>query len=192
MKDIVEYIKYYDDVLDESVCEELITRFEQYKDNQTHTTGRWKEDYRSFHELDITTVHEFKDLVKPIYQAANAVYNLYNSQVGTFLPIEFGYENLRLKRYDANNHDQFGWHTDVGNYASARRYLVLFFYLNDVEYGGETQFEFDRHYQSMSYCTIKPKRGRIAVFPPMWMFPHRGCKPISGPKYILSTYAHYQ
>ena len=39
---------------------------------------------------------------------------------------------------------------------------------------------------------IDPKKGRLVMFPPMWMFPHNGKPPISGPKYILSTYLHYK
>jgi hypothetical protein len=61
----------------------------------------------------------------------------------------------------------------------------MFTYLNDVEEGGETEFESEFGF------TVKPKQGRMVVFPPMWMFPHRGKQPISNSKYILSTYLHY-
>jgi hypothetical protein len=64
----------------------------------------------------------------------------------------------------------------------------MFTYLNDVDEGGETEFESDEN----NLFTVKPKCGRIVVFPPMWTFPHRGKKPISNPKYILSTYLHYK
>jgi hypothetical protein len=30
------------------------------------------------------------------------------------------------------------------------------------------------------------------MFPPLWMFPHKGESPISNPKYIISTYLHYK
>jgi hypothetical protein len=56
-------------------------------------------------------------------------------------------------------------------------------YLNDVEEGGETVFE---------GFIIKPKIGSMLVFPPLWLFPHRGNPPISNTKYILSTYLHYK
>ena len=61
----------------------------------------------------------------------------------------------------------------------------MFTYLNDVEEGGETEF------LSNGEFTVKPKCGRMVVFPPSFMFPHRGRKPISNSKYILSTYLHY-
>jgi hypothetical protein len=64
----------------------------------------------------------------------------------------------------------------------------MFYYLNDVEEGGETAFD-DK--VSEYYLKVKSKQGRIVMFPPMWMYPHKGLKPISNPKYIISTYMHY-
>jgi len=49
--------------------------------------------------------------------------------------------------------------------------------------GGETRFV---------DVMIKPKKGNLLVFPPLWMFPHAGLIPISSPKYIISTYLHYK
>jgi len=196
MNNLIDYVKVYDDVLSESTCNNLIEAFNK----NTVTTNpfyrkssnKWNEDYRNFLEADITVVPQFSSLVLPIYEKAKVIHNTYNSECGRFFPEKYGFEDLRMKKYEANNFDQFGWHTDVGNYASARRYLVMFFYLNDVESGGETQFQFSGDYSKTVDFTVNPKRGRMVVFPPMWMFPHRGCMPISGPKYILSTYAHYQ
>lgn len=189
MRLLSDYVKTYD-ALDPEVCADLIEIFEQNNPTSNpwyrHSEHRWTEDYRSFLEADITHIPEFKNYVMPIYNVARQVFAQYKKDVGTFFPDEVGFENLRIKKYNDNSHDQFGWHSDVGDYASARRFVVMFFYLNDVEDGGETQFQFDN-----SLFTIKPKRGTAVVFPPMWMFPHRGCKPVSSSKYILSTYAHY-
>ncbi|MFO1473223.1 MAG: 2OG-Fe(II) oxygenase [Lysobacterales bacterium] len=33
-----------------------------------------------------------------------------------------------------------------------------------------------------------PRAGRLLMFPPYWMFQHAGLPPVSGNKYILSTY----
>jgi len=35
---------------------------------------------------------------------------------------------------------------------------------------------------------VKPQCGRLLMFPPYWMYQHQGLPPISGEKYILSTY----
>ena len=65
------------------------------------------------------------------------------------------------------------------------RILTLFMYLNNVEEGGETRFRFE---PSMQEIAIKPKAGSVVCFPPTWQYPHMGCTPISGPKYVISSY----
>jgi len=93
-------------------------------------------------------------------------------------------EQIRLKHYAANGIDRFDNHVDIGDHDSARRFLVLFFYLNDVEEGGETTFT------HLDY-SVKPKQGSCLLFPPTWMYPHAGEKPVSNDKYIVGTYLHY-
>ena len=56
-------------------------------------------------------------------------------------------------------------------------------YLNDVNEGGKTVFK---------DIEIQPKQGTLIVFPPLWMYPHKGEPPTSGSKYIMSTYLHYK
>ena len=73
---------------------------------------------------------------------------------------------------------------DVGDYASAKRFLVVMFYLNDVEEGGQTIFP---EYQ----LAAKPTKGSLMVFPPFWTHPHLAEAPKSNDKYIISTYLHY-
>jgi hypothetical protein len=97
-------------------------------------------------------------------------------------PDKYGYETIRMKRYLANDYDRFDYHVDVKDYATARRFLAFFIYLNDVEEGGETEFLFGR---------VKPKMGRLVMFPPMWPWFHAGQKPVSGTKYFIQSYCHY-
>ena len=60
----------------------------------------------------------------------------------------------------------------------------VFWSLTDVEEGGETFFN------DLDYG-VKPKKGRMLMFPPFWMYPHPGVRPISGTKYILGTYLNF-
>lgn len=62
-----------------------------------------------------------------------------------------------------------------------RRVLAYTLYLNDVEEGGETEFLF----QSVR---VKPKKGRICFFPAHFPFVHRGNPPLSGEKYIMTSW----
>ncbi|WEJ63601.1 2OG-Fe(II) oxygenase [Thiomicrorhabdus lithotrophica] len=73
---------------------------------------------------------------------------------------------IRMKRYLPNTNDSFSEHVDVSNYASAKRFLVFFIYLNDDFEGGETSFK-------QFNIKAKPKQVRMILFPPMWSWLHQ-------------------
>jgi len=187
MKNLAHYVRIYDEVLEPEMCKEMIDIFndkEDEFDTRRKSSHSWEKDYRSFIEVNISAEEPFKPFLEEYYGRLQRVYEHYKQVTESdFFPSQFAFEDSRLKRYFNNDHDQFGWHADVGDKPSASRYLAMFIYLNDVEEGGETEFEID--------CLVKPKCGTMVVFPPMWMYPHRGRKPISNDKYILSTYLHY-
>lgn len=187
MRNTAEYILSIENCISKELCEDLIEKFEA--EEKVARDSSWDVDYKSFQEINLTTNPVFKKEQDIFYDISKNIFEIYKKQYNLdFFPKEYGFEEVRMKRYDVNDKDQFGLHADVGDYGSARRFLVMFFYLNDVDVGGETAFD-DK---SGEYCLkIKPKQGRAVLFPPMWMYPHKGLKPISNPKYIISTYAHY-
>ncbi len=74
------------------------------------------------------------------------------------------------------------WHVEHGkSYEDAARAFVFSIYLNDVEEGGETEF---LHFSKR----IKPKKGRIVIWPASFPYLHRGNPPLSGEKYILTSW----
>ena len=61
------------------------------------------------------------------------------------------------------------------------RLLAVIMYLNTVEAGGGTWFpEHD--------VMINAVEGRVAMFPATWTMPHQGMVPLSGDKWIISTF----
>lgn len=189
MKNLSDYIMVIDDVLPKEYCEDLIYKFD-HTDDLVERHSEWEQDYKSFKEVNLTTHPEFKEEQDLFYEISKRMLKFYEEKAKVeFFPLKIGLEEVRMKRYEANGKDQFGWHADVGDYASARRFLVMFYYLNDVEEGGETVF--DDVIKEKVNLTVKPKCGRMVIFPPMWMYPHKGMPPISGSKYIISTYCHY-
>lgn len=176
-----------DNCLSSEHCNQLIQKFNDSE--LVERDSKWEQDYKSFKELNLTTHPEFKIEQDLFYNRTSNLFQFYKEKCKVeFFPNKFGYEDVRMKRYNVNDKDQFGWHTDVGDYASARRFLVMFYYLNDVKEGGETVF---KSMVDDKELFIKPEQGRIVIFPPMWMYPHKGMKPISNSKYIISTYLHY-
>ena len=68
--------------------------------------------------------------------------------------IETHYRHVNIHKYEVNDKDEFKEHVDVMDYASAKRFLVMFLYLNDNE-GGLTEFpEYDTMIQPMIYTYI--------------------------------------
>jgi len=74
------------------------------------------------------------------------------------------------------------WHIEHGKgYDLEPRAFVFSIYLNDVEEGGETEF---LHFSKR----VKPKTGRIVIWPAAFPYVHRGNPPLSGKKYILTSW----
>lgn len=76
------------------------------------------------------------------------------------------------------------WHCEDGAINFSRRVGVYILYLNDVEEGGETEFL----YLSKR---VKPKKGRLVVFPPNFPWAHRGNPPLTGEKYIMTGWLEF-
>lgn len=61
------------------------------------------------------------------------------------------------------------------------RVLAMVIYLNDVDFGGETNFP-------LHEIAVTPKAGRIVFFPATWTHLHESRVPISGDKWIISSF----
>lgn len=182
----LELIRTYEDAIPTEVCTNAIRLFEERDDLED-----WDRNGRpQFQQFNITSfLEETNDndwglIQNAFIESANKFVQQYMDDVDCrqYFPLKSSIEQFRMKKYRAGTDDRFDKHVDVGDYESARRFLCLFWYLNDVEDGGETVFD---------TVTIKPKRGRLLIFPPLWTFPHAGMPTVSNDKYIAGTYCHY-
>lgn len=93
---------------------------------------------------------------------------------------------IQIQRYFQNegfykpHMDSAAWLHNVDTYDKAR-VLAVILYLNTVEDGGETFFE----YQDIS---IKPEQGKVVIFPTDWTYIHGGKVPYSSDKWISSSF----
>ena len=188
---ITDYIKVYENAMPEDLCTGLIAQFEMSPDvteeNQVAATDE-NLVVRCHQELNLTKVEGFAEQIQPILmKITELAVGKYQSElpVRTF-PKEIGCEVFRVKKYRGgpDSKDYFAYHVDVNSHSSARRYLALCWYLNDVEKGGETFFPHPN-------IRVKPKKGRLAMYPSLWNYPHSEEHPQSGDKYVLRTYLHY-
>ena len=181
---IEHFIRYYDNVIDENFCDELIEKFEQNEEAHLKINNGDRFSFTEARLLDHMNIFEYEaNQLKQLFMSCIDKYKQDCKVEPEMFPQSVGYENFRMKRYMPDGTDHFDNHVDVGDYASARRFLVFFLYLNDVE-GGETEFpQFN--------LKVEPKKGRLLVFPPLWTHLHAGRKPINKPKYIVGSYLHY-
>ena len=184
------YTTYWDDTLTKDQCNNIIDRFE--KDKEFHE-DTFYEGLRHFTELNITKRGEPWADIQNLLLDKMEFYLLRYKQMFSIddkvWPPQLAFEQFRIKKYEPNGKDEFAFHVDVGNHQTARRFLVFFWYLNDVYEGGETSFQ--KNTSSRIEMAVKPVAGRMLVFPPFWTHPHTGHKPVSEAKYIVGGYLHY-
>jgi len=181
-----DYIIVADNMLPKNICEYAINLFDQsvnYHENH-------KTDGYDFTQLNVTQHSSndsgCKNLHNLLIQASLNALKYYKQSISesAFWPDKTALEEFRIKKYLPNTNNRFDEHIDAANLSTSKRYLVFFWYLNDVIEGGETQFpKLD--------ISVKPVAGRVLMFPPMWMFPHKANKTISNPKYMIGSYLHF-
>jgi prolyl 4-hydroxylase len=186
----MSYIRTYGNVITKQFCKDVIEKFES---NTDHHIPTYLEGHRSFTEINL---NQYTDVWQPeidtFMTSLHTCLFRYKADSGIddkSWPEQMGYEEFRMKRYLPNDEDQIKFHVDVQDYASARRFLVYFWYLNDVEDGGETAFQMNRNV--LPQIKVKPKAGTLLIFPCLWTHPHVALPPISGSKYIIGGYLHY-
>ena len=99
--------------------------------------------------------------------------------------------SINIQKYDQNEGGYFYYHSEIYPHPNDQandalhRKLLWMFYLNDVEEGGETEFY---HQQVVA----RPKQGSLVIAPAGFTHTHRGNMPISGDKYIFTSWVLYQ
>lgn len=181
--DLRRYIRTYDNDLDPRLCQQMIGSFAglqrfQMRNGRGVRSGL---EQSAWTELNVSRLSDvaFLGMFRKLVDRA---LDRYNRDVELAIPIPNSpsTSDLTLKRYRPGEQERFQLHFDAINHV-ANRYLVLLWYLNDVDQGGETRFpQLD--------VTIQARAGRLLMFPPYWMYQHEGLPPISGDKYIVSTY----
>ncbi len=95
---------------------------------------------------------------------------------------------MNMQKYEQHTGGYPHWHSEIypqrGSIDALQRVLFWICYLNHVESGGETEFAYQR-------LLVEPRCGRMVIAPAGFTHTHRGNPPLSGPKYILSSWLVY-
>ncbi len=96
---------------------------------------------------------------------------------------------LQAQRYRKGRGGYHYWHSEAqpqkGKNDALHRVLLFMAYLNDVAEGGETEF----YYQDRK---VAPRKGRMVIAPAYFTHTHRGNVPVSGDKYIVTSWLLFQ
>lgn len=188
---IEQFIGVFENAVSDEVCQNLINYFDNYASMNKVFNRRdqgfgalQKEDsiLAMGHETDIVQVRNFTANMAPVADALDGCYRAYMDKYNilseiTRHRIAQTYQIQKTKPGQGYH----VWHCEADCISSASRIAVPIVYLNDVEEGGETEFL----YQNMR---VAPKRGTVVLFPASFTHTHRGNPPLSGDKYIVTTW----
>lgn len=178
-----DFIFVYDKVISETACSEIIEKFKESNKKFLGRTTSGISDKKKSKEvyIDKNDLYwkQIDDMLFEVYRDFAASY------LSTFPWVNMRYRDKGyfIKKYE-KGHGYFGTHVDVSCLKNSKRMLVMIIYLNTLEEGGETNFD---------YLNVKvaPVTGRLLIFPPMWMYPHQGLKPLSDHKYTVNTFLEF-
>ena len=187
---INNFIGVYENYLTKEECNRAIQLFEnQDKFNKTvnrigseQSSILKKQDQQFFvapHNFECWW-EELKSLILNVDTALK--HYIKNTGIGDAYGTEkFFYTSLKIQK-TLPTEGYHVWHLEHGSgYENEKRALVFSVYLNDVEEGGETEF---LHFSKR----VKPKTGRIVIWPAAFPYVHRGNPPLSGEKYMLTSW----
>jgi len=185
---INNFIGTYDNYITNEECDKAIKLFEeQNKFNNTVNRVAFeqapiteKQDQQYF--AGPNNINIWWEELKPMMMNFDQALKHYQKNTGIDACYsEMYYTSLKIQK-TLPTEGYHIWHIEHGKgYDNEARALVFSIYLNDVEEAGETEF---LHFSKR----VKPKKGRIVIFPAGFPYLHRGNTPISNEKYILTSW----
>ena len=188
---IENFIGVYDNFITKEECQNAIDFFNnQEKFNKTFSRQVTEKDVPSLVKSDKQffanpkNIDIWWDTCKSLIFNFDIAWKHYLKNTGAqeaYPEIDFHYTILKIQK-TLPTEGYHVWHVEHGKgYSTEPRAFVFSIYLNDVEEGGETEF---LHFSKR----VKPKTGRIVIWPAGFPYLHRGNPPLSGEKYILTSW----
>ena len=184
---INNFIGVYDNYITAEECNKAIKLYEdQNKFNNTINRIGFekasileKQDQQFF--ADETNTNVWWEQLKSMILNFDLAWKHYLENTGAKDGGPFYYTSLKIQK-TLPTEGYHVWHLEHGRgFDNEPRAFVFSIYLNDVEEGGETEF---LHFSKR----VKPKRGRIVIWPAGFPYLHRGNPPLSGEKYIITSW----
>jgi hypothetical protein len=187
---INNFIGIYDNYITEQECNKAIKLYENQNEfnNTVNRIGGEKASILEKQDQQFFAapfnLNVWWESLKPMMVNFDLAWTHYIKNVGAddAYRVPFHFTDLKIQK-TLPTEGYHVWHIEHGKgYHNEPRAFVFSIYLNDVEEGGETEF---LHFSKR----VKPKTGRIVIWPAGFPYLHRGNPPLSGDgKYILTSW----
>jgi|TARA_R100001594_G_scaffold3922_8_gene14423 hypothetical protein len=188
--EITNFIGVFDNYLPANECKKAIQLFEEQDkfnktldrmafENSPYTEKKDKQAFLGPHNISF-----WWESIKPLIVNFELAFQHYNNKTGILnaygIP-HFHYTDIKIQK-TLPTEGYHLWHIEhMKGFDNEARAVVFSIYLNDVEEGGETEF---LHFSKR----VKPKTGRIVIWPAGFPYVHRGNPPLKGEKYIITSW----
>ena len=174
------YIYIFKNSISTELCKDIIKQFDIDKDicRPGVTSQGFNTAIKDSLDLNIMEHgREWTKVKEVLYRELKKHYQFYSHQHNKDR-CRYEIDTMQIQRY-TKNVGHFKLHVDEQNTSVRSRDIVFMWYLNDVEYGGETCFPEQE-------LKVKPEAGKLVLFPSTWTYPHCANIPISSNKYIIT------
>ena len=196
------FIIEFENMFSDSICDELINFFDTNPIDSTlmlrHTNSSTLKKVKTSTDTPINPQmrnhmmlnDKYQCILKTVkYKYADAIiekgldkktYDNDQYQISSFIKSSIQ-SGLIVQKSEVGQY--YNWHTDF--IPGEDRLLTCILYLNDIEddAGGTTEFASGR--------IVKPRRGKVLIFPSTISYVHRGNTVKKGSKYIITTFSMY-
>ena len=178
------------DIENKKLCNEIVSFFENNIELSKEGTTTLGKNTKAKKTTDITITP--KDLEKPKFEIFKKYFKeLHNCYVdyqkqwpfvkSIFSTVDIGVFNIQ--KYNPGDHFSH-LHCERTSLNSLHRLFAFMTYLNDVEDGGKTNFDYYG-------IKVKPEIGKTLICPAEWTHAHTGEVLKSGTKYIVTGWLHF-
>lgn len=196
-----DFIGVFPNAFTDDFCGRVMDHFDYCRSNTTYVRPRTAEGVdpldKSDHSMYLNDIDEIKELrflhrdfSHEFFEGSGRCLHQYYSKYSVLNRINTdhgprsGVFDLKIQKTDPGE-GYHQWHCEnFDRHSQSSRYLAYTVYLNTVEEGGETEFLYQKR-------RIKPEAGTLVVFPSGWTHVHRGNPPLSGSKYIITTWEEF-
>lgn len=183
MENLRDYIKIYNNILDEEFLDKLLEKihhesFEkvtlegiQFEQLSLTDKNNWNVQ---FENEDVSALEAFSSLIY------NASVSYFEDVKAPLLPELQGFEGVKIRKFQEGYFHKL--HLDVNDHKSAKRFLSVLIFLGK----GNVNVSFPN-----LNATIQMTSNSVLLFPPTWMFPYEVTGSSQEPAYVVTSHLHY-